>query len=966
MNRQEAREQVAGLGEILDNSWNEIYVFDAGTLKFIRVNRGARENLGYSMAELHDLTPVDLKPSFTVEGFVRELEPLRGGEAGQVRFETEHKRKDGSFYPVEVHVQLSLLDESPVFVAVILDITERRRAQQALEESRNQLQLNEEHLRTIIENAPVGICTADTKGNIKTANRAFARMFGYTRKELLQLSIQELTHPDDREATFEKMKELWTGKISHFRMEKRYIRKTGAVIHGAGHVALVSDIAGSPRFSIAQVEDITKRKLSERRIEGLNRMKEKLIMAGDLTTKARRITDSMIEIFNADFARLWIIKPGDRCESGCYHAAAEKGPHVCRRREHCLHLMSSSGRYTHIDGKAHQRVPFGCYKIGRVASGSIPGFVTNNVADDPRIHDPQWVESLGLVSAAGHRLLSPEGEPIGVLSMFSKNEISTEEETLLQTIAGTASHVIQTALADEHLQRHHDELEQLVKERTKMLRLTQFSVEHSGEAVFMIEPAGSLFYINEAACRSLGYTHDELLTKKITDIDPDFTPERWPDHWREIRERGSFTIETRHRTKSGRIFPVEVTVNHVVFEGNEYNCAFIRDISDRKKAETDLRFEITQRRQAEDQLKILVADLERVNKELEYFAYIVSHDLKAPLRGIISLADWLKEDYGEQLNGDGREYLDKMINRTRRMNNLIDGILQYSHIGRAKIEPKALDSHELVQQVIEDLSIPGTVTVTIIPPLPSVTHDRTLLAQVFQNLIGNAVKHMGKPDGTITVSCNDRGRTWEFSVSDDGVGIEEKYFEKIFKMFQGLKPRNGTESSGIGLALVKKIVQRSNGDVWVTSTPGQGSAFFFTVPKEQTGPAPQNRYTVLVVDDNTDFLNVARTMLELEEHQVLCATGGPEAVQILETHPGDIHVALMDVNIPGENPFERFAAVRQQRPGIKIVICTGSGLTDVVASLQQQGVDGVLTKPFTLNALYSVLEPVNDDNRSPA
>ena len=141
--------------------------------------------------------------------------------------------------------------------------------------------------------------------------------------------------------------------------------------------------------------------------------------------------DAVVEIFEADFSRIWIVRPADLCESGCFHAKLSSGPHACRDRERCLHLMTSSGRYTHVDGEKHRRVPLGSYKIGRVATGEDTRFLTNDVAHDALIHDREWAVRLGLVSFAGYRVLDAGGEPLGVLALFARHPISSTEDALL-------------------------------------------------------------------------------------------------------------------------------------------------------------------------------------------------------------------------------------------------------------------------------------------------------------------------------------------------------------------------------------------------------------------------------------------------------------------------------------------------------------------------------------------------------
>ena len=190
------------------------------------------------------------------------------------------------------------------------------------------------------------------------------------------------------------------------------------------------------------ITDITDRKKVEKRIEQLNTLKDDLLQPDTLQQKAKRITDAVVEIFDADFARIWITNPGDLCDSGCVHAEITEGPYVCKYRDRCLHLMASSGRYTHIDGKVHSRVPFGCYKIGRIAAEQDKKFMTNDVVHDPHVHDHDWAAELGLVSFDGYRLISSQGQAIGVLALFSKHAISPDEDALLEVLAGTTSQVV--------------------------------------------------------------------------------------------------------------------------------------------------------------------------------------------------------------------------------------------------------------------------------------------------------------------------------------------------------------------------------------------------------------------------------------------------------------------------------------------------------------------------------------------
>jgi signal transduction histidine kinase len=240
-----------------------------------------------------------------------------------------------------------------------------------------------------------------------------------------------------------------------------------------------------------------------------------------------------------------------------------------------------------------------------------------------------------------------------------------------------------------------------------------------------------------------------------------------------------------------------------------------------------------ERRQAEKRQTQLLEQLEKANQELKDFAYIVSHDLKAPLRGIDTLAKWISADYADKFDREGKEQLDLLCNRVERMHNLIDGILQYSRIGRVKEEKVQLNLNKLIPDIIDTLAPPENITITIENELPVIECEATRITQVFQNLLSNAIKYMDKPQGQVWVGCVEEESCWKFSVSDNGPGIEERYFEKIFQMFQTLSPRDEVESTGVGLTVVKKIIEMYGGRIWLESVVGEGSTFFFTLPKKE-------------------------------------------------------------------------------------------------------------------------------------
>lgn len=229
----------------------------------------------------------------------------------------------------------------------------------------------------------------------------------------------------------------------------------------------------------------------------------------------------------------------------------------------------------------------------------------------------------------------------------------------------------------------------------------------------------------------------------------------------------------------------------------------------------------------------LIAALEASNRDLDQFAYVTSHDLKAPLRGIANLAQWLEEDLGPALNDDTRRKMSLLRGRVVRMEALIQGILDYSRAGRSRQSQELVDVRKLIAEIVDLIAPDPRASVVCEGELPVLRTERVALQQVLQNLVANALKHSGRPDVTITVTSTENPDDWELTVRDDGVGIAPEFHERIWGIFQTLEARDKLESTGIGLAIVKRIVQNRGGRVGLQSTPGHGTMFSFTWPKHE-------------------------------------------------------------------------------------------------------------------------------------
>ena len=385
-------------------------------------------------------------------------------------------------------------------------------------------------------------------------------------------------------------------------------------------------------------------------------------------------------------------------------------------------------------------------------------------------------------------------------------------------------------------------------------------------AIILLHPDGRVASWNEGAQRIKGYAPHEILGRSFEAFyPPEAVAAGFPKHELEEAERvGRFEDEDWRVRKDGSRFwaNVVVTALHDT-QGRLVGFGKVtRDLTARRqteeqarqlaaeqaaRAEAARRSEELQRineqlesaledtRRARDNAERSAAAAEAAYRELDQFAYVASHDLKAPLRGIGSLAQWIQDDIGESLTGDSAEHMRLLQGRVHRMQALIDGVLAYSRAGRTLTAPEPVDSGALVREVLELLDFPDGVEIQVAPHMPQLQAERVPLQQVFMNLIDNAVKYArgARPDVRVEVAWRELGNAYEFWVRDNGPGIAREYQERIWGIFQTLAARDKVEGTGIGLSVVKKIVESRGGRVGVESEPGQGATFRFTWLKAQ-------------------------------------------------------------------------------------------------------------------------------------
>lgn len=349
------------------------------------------------------------------------------------------------------------------------------------------------------------------------------------------------------------------------------------------------------------------------------------------------------------------------------------------------------------------------------------------------------------------------------------------------------------------------------------------------QSIFELDKNYIFTFLNDAGHEYLKFSPEDIQSNiNFYDIISEDYQTSLDENFKFIKENHHFKtneleIIDNEKQKHPILAYTSPIIKHEEIEGYR---GIIIDITERKDAEEEIK---RLNMFLEERVKQRTEELEIAYNELKDFAYIASHDLKSPLRGIGQISQWILQDYGDAIDEKGKELLSHIIVRVKKMYALIENILQYSKIGRTDGKVREIDLNELLENLLGFITIPDEITIVFDNELPTIFADRTRIEQVFQNLIDNAVKYMDKDEGLINVGLLDDENYWKFYVKDNGPGIDIKYKDKVFAMFQSLT--KSEDSTGIGLTIVKKIIEQYNGNIWFESELAKGTTFYFTITK---------------------------------------------------------------------------------------------------------------------------------------
>jgi len=997
--------------ELVENAIEIIYTVDEKG-NFTYANPAGLKASGYPLAELQSFNYANLvlpeHRERVMEIYINQL---------RQRIPTTHVEfpfinKAGGITWFSQNASLVTEREKIVgFHIIARDITEGKKAEEALKRS-------EQRYRILVESSTDAILMLDLERNISTFNQAFLDMFGYKKSEVERRSVK-IIHPSDE--SFRSFGDVFypvIEKLGFFRGEWELRHKNGTILPVETVTSALKTADGLVLGYIAIIRDITERKAAEERLRlqsaALNAAANAIIIADH---------EGIIEWANPAFTVLTgysqtetvgrnpreLIKSGEQNQAfykdlwdTILAGKVWRGQIINRRKGGSLYteemtitpLRGGRGEISRFIAikqditkrkQAEEALREAEELYRTVLQTSPDGIAINDMEGRISFVSERVLSLYGLIQpedVIGHspfEFIAPEDHArarLNIQNVFKSNYPSYNQYTLVKKDGTKFTGEINSSLLRDASGKPRGMISVIrdITERKRIeeaLQMTQFSVEHAPESVLWINSKGQLDYANEAACRALGYSRDELVSMFLWDIDPDFHQERWSTHWQELPKRGPSTHESNHRTKEGKIFPVEITGDYLRYGEREYNIAFVRDITERKRAEEE---------------KIALQEQLRQSQKMEAIGQLaggIAHDfnnLLTVIKGYSQLSQMeLRE--GDPL----KENLGEIGKAAERAANLTRQILAFSR--RQMMEMRVLDLNNVLQDldkmlrrvIGEDVEL-----VTLLTEDPGrVKTDPGQIEQVIMNLAINArdaMPHGGKLTiETANVKLDEEyarshiavrpGHYVMLAVSDTGVGMAPEVRDRVFEPFFTTKEKS--KGTGLGLSTVYGIVKQSGGNIWVYSEPNHGTTFKIYLPrvdepleelKEEMVREEIHRggETILLVEDEVEVRKLAIRVLERQGYTVLEARDGEEALFLCQQKKEPIHLILTDVVMPQMGGPQLVEQLRQVRQDFKVVYM--SGYTDNTIThrgVLEKGMN-YIQKPFTIDGLARKVREVLD------
>jgi PAS domain S-box-containing protein len=641
----------------------------------------------------------------------------------------------------------------------------------------------------VVEQSPDAIYLVDGKTKqVIEANPSFQKLLGYAPEEIRRLTSYDIV-AEQREEIERKIREVLDWKAPLF-YERRIRRKDGSVIDAWLSTSVIS--YGGREVICVILRDITERKRIEEELKKYREHLEELVKerTSELQFANEQLQREVTERKQAQEA---------------LRQSEERHRAVVEQSADAIYLVDPGTRKIIEANRAFTEM-LG-YSPEEVQGLANYDFIVAEREDIDRKFGEIMKEG---ISNYERRYRRKDGSLLDV--WVSANPISYGQREVMCTIARDLTGRKQ---ADEALRQSEERYRAVMEQSADGILLTDLKTKRLLEA-------------NSAFQRMLGYSAEEIPGLSIYDFAVADQKELDQKFQEVLKTGGPLSYERQYRRKNGSLVEVWLSAGLISYGGKEMLCTIARDISERRQAEEEIR-------RLNEELKRHATQLESVNKELETFTYSVSHDLKAPLRGIDGYSRLLLERHSDQLNEESRSFLHTIRQATEQMAQLIDDLLAYSRLERRALVSRRIDLRALVDSLLAERS--GEISqrgaqVTVEISCPSVTAEPEGVAQALRNLIDNALKFTREASPPrIEIGGSETESSCLLFVRDNGVGFDMRYHDRLFEIFQRLHRAEDYPGTGVGLAIVRKAMQRMGGRAWAQSAPGQGATFYLEVPK---------------------------------------------------------------------------------------------------------------------------------------
>ena len=803
-----------------------------GQSRILSANEGAARIFGHLPSELIGQSMTEIMPERMRHAHRIGLERFMNSGRKNIpwdRIELPGLHKNGQEIPLEMSFGMSIRDGRPIFTAIVRDITDRKKADLALSESQKELQL-------IINALPVLIGYVDAEQKFSFNNLAFEQWFGFVPGAIRGTHVRNVVGAQAYARLLSRIESALSGQEVEF--EEKLARKNGEMrdVHGTfiPHRAKEESVAG---FYVLVV-DVTERKKAEE----ANRF---LAEAGKILAQSLGHRGGLIDMAHLAVPRLadWcVVDLVDEGKVPVRLAVVHRDPLKVTEaadlpRDYPTSLNrpeDGAGMIGHGEGLLYRRVD--------------DIFLKSVARDESHF---QKLKVLRLFSGLSVPIKA-RNKVFGSISFWrSETEQSYDQVDLelAQELALRAGLAVDNALLYREAQREIVERRQIQAALSESEERFRLIVERAQEyAIFMIDPQQRISSWNPAAERILGYPESEILGKDGAIL---FTEEdraaRVPEKEIETAYQGGQAIDERwHVRKDGSRFWASGTMISLRDDEGRLRgyAKIMRDITERKQTEEAIQ-KINQ--ELEERVEQRTADLRETNEQMEAFTYSVAHDLRSPLRAMQGYSQALLEDEGATLKPNGRNYLQRIMDSARRMDGLIQDLLEYSRLSRSELRFREIALESVVEAVLltfrEEIQ-QRSAQITVEKPLPVIFGHPSTMELLLGNLISNAMKFVAKSSvPEVRIWAEQKGRMVRLWVEDRGIGIDPRHAEKIFRVFERLHDAETFPGTGIGLAIVRKGAERMGGRAGVESVPGEGSRFWIEMPAFEPKAPGQVRVT---------------------------------------------------------------------------------------------------------------------------